>query len=221
MSGYLQRLTRSVIQPKEAVHPMLGSVFAPANSERPGGAGEMKHSAGWPETQAPPVKEKQETQEVRTEHLPPPVQTEISTPLVVATEVEAKPTSSERASFQPLIMPAANQDSTVEGKRETDAWADSRPDAYRPKPIFTPLVMLPSRRQPHPEIAEPCTHAAAPCRATERLPLRVEHSQDDVQIHIGRIEVTAVQQAPARMPSKTPRKAQNLDEYLKHRDRRV
>jgi hypothetical protein len=44
---------------------------------------------------------------------------------------------------------------------------------------------------------------------------------DDIQIHIGRIEVTAVQPAPARAaPAKPQRRAPSLDEYLRRRDGR-
>jgi len=49
-----------------------------------------------------------------------------------------------------------------------------------------------------------------------------ETEMDDIQIHIGRIEVTAVPQASARpAPDKPVRKAANLDEYLRRRDGRA
>jgi hypothetical protein len=38
---------------------------------------------------------------------------------------------------------------------------------------------------------------------------------DDIQIHIGRVEVTAVQQVQTRPAAKPERKSLNLDEYLK------
>ena len=44
---------------------------------------------------------------------------------------------------------------------------------------------------------------------------------DDIQIHIGRIEVTAVQPSPARVaPARPQRRAPSLDEYLRRRDGR-
>jgi hypothetical protein len=42
---------------------------------------------------------------------------------------------------------------------------------------------------------------------------------DDIEIHIGRIEVTAVQPAPTRTtPVKSSRRAPSLDDYLRRRD---
>jgi len=44
-------------------------------------------------------------------------------------------------------------------------------------------------------------------------------ASDDIEIHIGRIEVAAIQAPSIRpAPAKTPRRAASLDEYLKRRD---
>jgi hypothetical protein len=54
-------------------------------------------------------------------------------------------------------------------------------------------------------------------RPRDRLP-----EKDDIQIHIGRIEVTAIQPAPPRPPPAAPaRRAPSLDEYLKRRNGRA
>jgi hypothetical protein len=47
------------------------------------------------------------------------------------------------------------------------------------------------------------------------------HEPDEIQIHIGRIEVTAVHPAPAPAVVKPQRNVPSLDEYLKRRDRRA
>jgi hypothetical protein len=44
---------------------------------------------------------------------------------------------------------------------------------------------------------------------------------DQIEIHIGRIEVTAVPQPQARPAAPAPRKSLNLDEYLKRQNRRA
>lgn len=44
-----------------------------------------------------------------------------------------------------------------------------------------------------------------------------EREPDEIQIHIGRIEVVAVPPAPARAEAKPPHKSLNLDDYLKRR----
>ena len=68
------------------------------------------------------------------------------------------------------------------------------------------------------------TVAAKRRLGAERMPLEVgrEHQRgsDDIQIHIGRIEIVAVPPAPARSAAPT-RKSQTLDEYLKRRDGRA
>jgi hypothetical protein len=58
----------------------------------------------------------------------------------------------------------------------------------------------------------------------ERMPLEAgrdhQRGSDDIQIHIGRIEVVAVPPAAARSAAPA-RKSQTLDEYLKRRDGRA
>lgn len=49
----------------------------------------------------------------------------------------------------------------------------------------------------------------------------VTKGSDEIQIHIGRIEVTALPPAPTRAAAQTPRKGLNLEEYLKRSDRRT
>jgi len=57
-------------------------------------------------------------------------------------------------------------------------------------------------------------NSVQPVHATSQAP-------DEVQIHIGRIEVTAVPPAPARVsPAAPQRRAPSLDDYLKSRDSR-
>ncbi len=62
---------------------------------------------------------------------------------------------------------------------------------------------------------------AAPRRsaAPHRVP-QPEQERDEIEIHIGRIEVTAVPQTSVRPAVQPPaRKSLNLDEYLKRRNR--
>jgi hypothetical protein len=63
---------------------------------------------------------------------------------------------------------------------------------------------------------------SAPRAATARAPgvrRDIETQPDDIQIHIGRIEVIAVPPAAPR-PSKAPDRSLSLDTYLSRRDRR-
>jgi hypothetical protein len=92
--------------------------------------------------------------------------------------------------------------------------------AYRPlieegdRP--TALARIPAASAP------PAPGAAGTPRRT--VPHRVsqpERERDEIEIHIGRIEVTAVPQAAARPAIQPARKSLNLDEYLKRRNRRA
>jgi len=220
MSGYLQRLARSVTQPAETVHPRLGSVFAPADYLRTSEPVEQNLTVQSREPAAPPVKQPEEDRDLRSPQLLP-IQTIITTPLIV--EASAAPTSDEHAAFLPMLKPGPREDSTAEHKRGADAAATLTPtlDVRRPVPPQTLLMTPATKRQPDPAIAKSSTNGAASRRATGRFRQHIEPKQDDVQIHIGRIEVTAVQQASARAPSKPLHKGTSLDEYLKRRDRRA
>jgi hypothetical protein len=60
---------------------------------------------------------------------------------------------------------------------------------------------------------------AKPARAEFSAPARRSAQSDDIQIHIGRIEVTAVAQPTPRPAAAPARKAMSLDEYLGRRSR--
>jgi hypothetical protein len=86
------------------------------------------------------------------------------------------------------------------------------PQLVGPAPIDSPAARLIGERlQPAPAarggrqtgMAYASAHTAEP---------------NDIAIHIGRIEVTAVQPAPPRAAPKPPRHAPSLDEYLKRRN---
>jgi hypothetical protein len=66
-----------------------------------------------------------------------------------------------------------------------------------------------SLRAPAPDTGE--AHGDA------RRSRRPERGADDIQIHIGRIEVTAAAPAPARAAATPPRQSPSLDEFLKRR----
>ena len=99
--------------------------------------------------------------------------------------------------------PPANHPSAPARDRNTPAdpaRSDLQPATARPGPAVLP----PFSQQPQ--------HRAGP--ATSR---RADRADDgDVEIHIGRIEVTAVSAPPAAPVAKAARKAINLSEYLRN-----
>ena len=62
--------------------------------------------------------------------------------------------------------------------------------------------------------------APARAKSSQKLADHAAQQPDEIQIHIGRIEVTAVTSAPSRPVARTAPKPLTLDEYLKRSDRR-
>jgi hypothetical protein len=102
----------------------------------------------------------------------------------------------------------------------------------RPRQILIPrpeptTVRSPSRR---PKGVAPSRNPALVVSGLHKTKPEAERFQrakpeareaDEIQIHIGRIEVTAVQPAPAPAAAKPQRNVPSLDEYLRRRDRRA
>jgi hypothetical protein len=86
------------------------------------------------------------------------------------------------------------------------ASAPSRSPSPQPPALLLPR-RYPSAPAPGPDKKKPAVQ-------------KIEREPDEIQIHIGRIEVTAVQPAPAPTPARLSRKTPSLDEYLRRRDRR-
>ena len=99
--------------------------------------------------------------------------------------------------------PPANHASGPARDRDTPAGparSDVQPATARPGPAVLP------------PFSQPPQHRAEP--ATSRRAGRADDG--DVEIHIGRIEVTAVSAPPAAPVAKAARKAINLSEYLRN-----
>jgi hypothetical protein len=98
--------------------------------------------------------------------------------------------------------------------RQADAHLPELPSAA----IRTaPVVAADAPRLPRADPGMPDRPPVAARRPRDRSP-----ETDDVQIHIGRIEVTAIQPAAPRPPRAEPaRRALSLDEYLKRRGGRA
>lgn len=75
---------------------------------------------------------------------------------------------------------------------------------------------VPFLRPPDPVAPDP----APPGSSAIAMPQDRARITEDIEIHIGRIEVTAVQPTPVRPPERPQRKAVSLDEYLRRRNGR-
>lgn len=113
--------------------------------------------------------------------------------------------SSEISSNAPAISEAAPTDSTRTN--------------HRPQP-YTPLV---AQEGPTPDFAEAMSGTVKKPDKTRlsRSTTTPNREPDEIEIHIGRIEVTAIQPAAPAAPAKPRRLAPSLDEYLKRRNGRI
>ena len=102
-----------------------------------------------------------------------------------------------------------------------------RREAGRPERTFVSLLASTARTHDETPAAAvhrrspPTSSGTGPARRAQDAP-RMASEPHEVQIHIGRIEVTAVPPAPPRAPAAAPRRnAMSLDDYLKRRNGRA
>jgi hypothetical protein len=227
MKGYLQRMAASAVRPQSGIHPLVGSIYAGrafANAPRDAAVesglheeerwttsqqlfGEERDARAEPD--ALPSRESAESEAAQRGSKPP---------ANAAARREGR-IDAQRAPFRPLLAAAESEssgyDSAADGERQTrsgdglereDNTSESGFGALLPRESRSPLAVSGVRRAR----SEAFQHSAP-----------VEREPDRVEIHIGRIEVTAVpQEAPRPAPTR-PRKSLDLGEYLKRRDGRT
>jgi len=221
MSGYLQRLVRSVTQPAETIHPLAGSLFSAPQREKEQQASPLRQEIASTAEGSPASTLSQRAQEDHGLPLPPG----LAIPSLISPAASPKSAIGEESSFQRL-RPAAGQDERLmlaESKPESGGAAVVGKEDGQAERVYAPLMTEVRVRSGDPALPGLKANFSrpAPAKAKRDSPHREAREPDDIQIHIGRIEVTAVQQAPARAAFKPARKGQSLDEYLKHRDRRA
>jgi hypothetical protein len=185
---------------------MVGSMFAPVNLESRNEAGATL------ETSQTVVANRAERETWREpDHAAFSMNVDIR-------EAHEEPPSHERR-FEPLVaMPADVNTPRTPGEEIKPASLPGTKRETLANLAFTPL--MPVGEQHTGALAKPS--AAAPQRratntgSTQTRP----REPDEIQIHIGRVEVLAVPQTRAPVIPKTQRKATNLDEYLRRRDGR-
>lgn len=202
MSGYLQRIASGVLHPRRAIRPAVGSLWM------------------------------HQRDAVRWEQLGETISTIVPRR---STETDAQPTRNALTRMSAEQQPAPDASNPFEKKlgnihplvarrdaTRTQERDEQDMDAPAARTAFTPLVAKSSRESlPQPRALTP---ASTPRR--ESLPRTLPRTPapasqpDEIEIHIGRIEVAAVLPQPApRLPGRPVRKSLDLGEYLK-RDRR-
>jgi hypothetical protein len=230
MSGYLQRLVDRAAGRGEAVHPRTGSIFSPRLEERPAplqGWEESEHvtlAQPPPDAHAtPPELERPKPSRgvrLRFDHAPllpkavapdrgataeaPPFVPAVSDP--VGPPEDPFDDRSSRPVAEPqrrLLTAEADVHVTVPAPASGRAGDPFRPVMKPTSPSNAVVSAAGPRDRPRPR------HGA-----------QAAQQPDDIQIHIGRIEVLAVPPPAPRAP-KAPDRSLSLDAYLSRRDGRA
>jgi hypothetical protein len=216
MSGYLQRLVNTGAGRADSVHPRTGSVFSPRAAEVaiPGAVAEEPDAMAIAPPRArgpvPPLPLD------RAETAPTPVADSpyvplVSNPVAPRHSTETNSPSSRAAPGPSVPSTAAPDDSRADASRRRatpihpidEGTPIARSDRHAFRPVAGPKIVVESRRHSAPSVDRPHEWRGG----------HVDRRPDDIQIHIGRIEVTAVT-PPAPRPSKIPDRTPSLDEYL-------
>jgi hypothetical protein len=224
VKGYLQRLVRTVTNPTESVHPWTGSIFASAHrgDSNVVPTEELAPAAaiGQASEEISPASEQYSPPLVPMQASPPGTRHNSQTLELRTTQVAAGFTRPERSAdqglsinkrivFQPLIsyVTPEEEPETVlppRGRRSlSDAEAIIKPGNARRLAVGSPPI--PQAKTDGQPVG---SHVAG------------DQQTDEIQIHIGRIEVTAIH-PPAPTVPKPRNKEISLDAYLERRDGRA
>jgi hypothetical protein len=246
MKGYLQRLAASVARPRPGVHPFVGSIFPgalqevaaeplPQNYESASTDDGKRVPTRTIASEPPPdlTRRPDSAPEDRVEEravIARPTEHETFQPLLPrkAAEAEILVMLPETALGDVASEQLPAKQSLAIGSHK-DRLDTSFADAAGVEPFLVEDLTTSSWRG---EIAQPPTRrlresppvvfADAGKRAKAELsppPRSSERGADDIQIHIGRVEVIAVPPATPRPAVAPARKAMSLDEYLRRRER--
>jgi hypothetical protein len=235
MSGYLQRLALSVVKPGGSIQPVLRPLFAPpqfasapeafsvetAQSVTPGAPSESVSRAdprrspddsGVRAFQGPETGSKgQPPADLIKNPIPTPIRSfrpllhdsrDSAEPLIAAFHSARSGDRPERGSLKarPEITGAPPEQIVETAHRETNADQDFRKVGAS---MSTRLTFASIEKE----------------RIGSRRARQAGREPDEIQIHIGRIEVTAMQPAASAGTTTKPRRsAPSLDEYLRRRD---
>ncbi len=219
MSGYLQRLATAARNPGGSIHPLLGSVFSPARpietEESPVGEEEIASPAA--RRSAEPISPDRLSPETHFKPLVTATQATLSSDVINNTEVEVPSRAEVPKALVPEIPVAQTKAVRVPESGEPSKTAPAAGDRPKVDSGYQPIVARSNfERFAMADLARSRPDQVPPQSRRTEISRR-----DEVQIHIGRIEVTAVPPAPDRPAPRSPRKALDLGEYLKRGDRRA
>jgi hypothetical protein len=238
MSRFLHNIIATARSPARSVRPVVPSIHEDAPTETPPLALDPAASPGLVASQD--LREFAEPSRKAT--------FEVNVPLVATAQpghhntTRDEPAEIERP-FQPI--PLLTNASDPESRNRTDPPArtpdpgvllheefdnTSEPPALEPAARtttghYSPLVLERSAPRSTPQaLPAPPTRSAGQTQSNRGLARQQRpppHDTDEIQIHIGRIEVTAVPPPPVKAAPAPTRKSPSLDEYLKRRPGRA
>jgi hypothetical protein len=245
MTGYLQRLAASVSQPRPSLHPLVGSIFSGGRQEvaSPDLLQNDALASSDDQNRVPTTRMVSDSTDGPMRRRDRAADDRAGASHTDNRRAEQR--RSEREIFHPLLPRKAfkmNVSAMAPEAAPGDV-AGGQSALHHDRPDTS---IVGAARMAHVEVEDGSTADRRNAIATQRgselheragtlaavagdagKPARVEFSatsrrsaqSDDIQIHIGRIEVTAVAQ-PAPRPAAAPaRKAMSLDEYLGRRRR--
>lgn len=238
MKGYLQRLVQTVTKPAESVHPWAGSIFA-AGHQGDFSIVQTEKLAPVPAARQPsegmaPASAQSAQALASTETSPSAERNslipELRTKQMSSGSPQAGQSASRGPSVSERIIPKPLITNTEESARESmDAAELEMTPVQKPEPPLPPrgrrsLAGAEALIKPGNTRQLALASSQAPKEKNDasaaRNSVAADRRTDEIQIHIGRIEVTAIHQPPPARP-KARDKEISLDAYLKRRDGRA
>jgi hypothetical protein len=235
MSGYLQRMVANVSRREHTTHPLVGGLFV-----KPAEQGVIEESAtqsvpAGPQRADPISAAMNVTRDAETH---PSMETAENVERVLT--VSEPPLMAAKSGLDHAEVPEADKRHRGATQAETETM---------PQAVFSPAARAQRRVEPPIEAAELTGPFKAPLLMTEQEPPAPTvqkneragpmqqpatsrpaeqpsgapqvRGREDIQIHIGRVEVIAVPPAAPRTAPAAARKTESLADYLRRRDRRV
>lgn len=208
MSGFLHRLAGAVLRPQQRIHPLVGSLYAGHQVEPEIGDGandvkSLQSSHLLPRDVSPhetPAASNSSLTRAQNENR---VLAQEERPEAAAVDVRNR-----RTKAVSRIHP--ERSAQGESTAETQSYAPLLTASIVPRTSETSVALM--DRAVLPSVSPGPMIYATRSERTE---------PDEIQIHIGRIEVTAVPQTLPSAPARAARKAPSLEEYLRRRDERA
>ena len=239
MNGYLQRLAAGAIRPARSIHPVVGTLYAPMSHQQSMEFPEEVHvETSLPQTPAGPETSPFESPlvksfepQLRRRHsdaglqIAPRRSGSKENPSLAGIGGATVEESALLHGSGQSAATSAGPSEVTEDIHESSAEPASLSSEYHPLVRTSPVSSSPNS----PALSEP--HNLREIRASaspqnnrgagSTRPAQPQHEPDEIQIHIGRIEVTAVQPAATPRPAPKERnKSVSLDEYLSRRNGR-